>query len=73
MSRVDALDHFRTQRALAANSPQFEQVFSLLPLLIHTNLPELPAYIKNAPSGIAAFELSEYQANYLSELSLSHL
>lgn len=73
ISRVDALDHFRTQRALAANSPQFEQVFSLLPLLIHTNLPELPAYIKNAPSGIAAFELSEYQANYLSELSLSHL
>ncbi|ANF62278.1 adenylate cyclase [[Haemophilus] ducreyi] len=71
MQRVDALNDFRIERALAANNPQFQHVFSLLPLLLHTNCPELPAYVKNAPSGIAQFELSAYQQAYLANLMVS--
>ena len=66
--RVEALNNFRIERALAANNAQFRHVFSLLSLLIHTNCPEFPAYVKNAPSGIAGFELSEYQQNYVIDL-----
>ncbi|WP_244298025.1 class I adenylate cyclase [Actinobacillus vicugnae] len=69
--RVDALNDFRIKRALAANNPQFQYVFSLLPLLIHTNCPELPAYVKNAPSGIAQFQLSDFQQHYLNSLVLN--
>ncbi|WGE89567.1 class I adenylate cyclase [Actinobacillus arthritidis] len=70
ISRVDVLNDFRIKRALTANNSRFQHVFSLLPLLIHTNIPELPAYTKNVPSGIAHFALSEYQKQYLSGMSL---
>ncbi|WGE61988.1 class I adenylate cyclase [Actinobacillus equuli] len=69
--RIDALNDFRIKRALAANNPQFQYVFSLLPLLIHTNSPELPAYVKNAPSGIAQFQISDFQHRYLASFDLS--
>ncbi|WGE42449.1 class I adenylate cyclase [Actinobacillus equuli subsp. haemolyticus] len=69
--RIDALNDFRIKRALAANNPQFQYVFSLLPLLIHANCPELPAYVKNAPSGIAQFQLSDFQNRYLASVNLS--
>lgn len=69
--RVDALNDFRIKRALAANNQQFQYVFSLLPLLIHTNIPEFPAYVKNAPSGIAFFQLSDFHRRYLTSVELS--
>lgn len=67
--RIDALNQFRIKRALSANNPQFQHVFLLLPLLIHTNCPASPVYVPNAPEGIANFELSDYQARYLQTLN----
>lgn len=69
--RLDQLNHFRIEKALSANSVQFNTVFSLIPLLIHLNHPALPAYVSHAPCGIAHFEFSDFQRNYLSEKGIS--
>lgn len=66
--RVDELDNLRKARALHSSGEAFRQVFTLLPTLIHFNLPELPGYVPKAPSGIARFELSEEQAVLFQQL-----
>ncbi|WP_373819197.1 class I adenylate cyclase [Glaesserella sp.] len=68
-SRVDALESFRIQSALRNCSEPFQHVFSLLPLLVQCNHPLLPAYVKNTPCGIAYFELTSAQQQYLNTLS----
>ena len=57
IEKIDALDQHRIQRALASNNTHFKHVFYLLPLLLHYNLPELPAYVENAPYGLAKLRL----------------
>lgn len=69
--RVNCLDRLRIQRALAANEENFKQVFLLLPLLLHCNHPNLPTYIENAPHGIAQFNLSAFQRNFLHQHHLN--
>lgn len=63
--RIDELDAFRINNALSHSSEPFLHVFSLVPLLIHYNSPSLPAYVENAPQGIADFQLTPFQSEYL--------
>ncbi len=68
IAKVNALDQYRIRRALAANDAHFKHVFHLLPLLLHYNLPELPAYVENAPQGIAKFSFNHYQQRFFDTL-----
>lgn len=63
--RIDALEQFRTQQILKHSDEHFRLVFSLLPLLIHYNHPELPAYVENVPQGIANFQPNNSQKAFL--------
>ena len=67
--RVDQLDAYRIQRALNNSSAEFQYVFRLLPILLHYNYPSLPAYVPNAPQGIADFQLSSQQQEDISQFS----
>ncbi|MDE3971993.1 class I adenylate cyclase [Glaesserella parasuis] len=64
--RVDMLDQFRIHNTLRNHSEAFQSVFSLLPALLHYNIPSLPAYVENAPKGIFNFNLSATQKAHLS-------
>ncbi|MCU9999142.1 class I adenylate cyclase [[Pasteurella] aerogenes] len=75
-ARLDVayLDNLRFERTLSGSSAEFQQVFQLITLLLHINHPALPGYIEKAPQGIADFNLSPYQKNYLtSKLSTAEL
>ncbi|MCW9710446.1 class I adenylate cyclase [Avibacterium sp. 21-586] len=63
--QVEYLDKIRFKRALLGTSPEFKQVFQTISLLLHLNHKKLPGYIENAPAGIARFELSDYQQDFL--------
>ncbi|TYA32503.1 class I adenylate cyclase [Aggregatibacter actinomycetemcomitans] len=63
--RVDYLDKLRIQRALSDTPESFQQVFRLIPLLLHFNHPDLPGYIADAPCGIVHFAANKFQQNYL--------
>ncbi|EGY32473.1 adenylate cyclase, class I [Aggregatibacter actinomycetemcomitans serotype e str. SC1083] len=63
--RVDYLDRLRIQRALSDTPESFQQVFRLIPLLLHFNHPDLPGYIADAPCGIVHFVANKFQQNYL--------
>ncbi|AUI66448.1 MULTISPECIES: class I adenylate cyclase [Glaesserella] len=64
--RIDCLDQFRIHSALRNHSDDFQFVFSVLPALVHYNIPELPTYVENAPKGIFNFSLSSTQKAHLS-------
>ena len=66
--RVDYLDKLRIQRALSDTPESFQQVFKLIPLLLHFNHPDLPGYIPDAPTGIANFCPNKFQQEYLSHI-----
>ena len=66
--RVDYLDKLRIQRALSDTPESFQQVFKLIPLLLHFNHPNLPGYVPDAPTGIANFCLNTFQQEYLSHI-----
>lgn len=68
IERVEALNQYRIKRAFAANQPYYRHVFSLIPILLHLNEPELPGYVENAPSGISHFTPSHYQQRFMSAL-----
>ncbi|MBN6063017.1 class I adenylate cyclase [Aggregatibacter actinomycetemcomitans] len=62
---VDYLDRLRIRRALSDTPESFQQVFRLIPLLLHFNHPDLPGYIADAPCGIVHFVANKFQQNYL--------
>lgn len=66
--RIDELDNLRKARALHSSGEAFREVFTLLPALIHFNLPGLPGYVPKVPSGVARFELSTEQAVLFQQL-----
>ncbi|MGK3605057.1 hypothetical protein ACSLNU_22690, partial [Klebsiella variicola] len=43
--RLDAINQLRVDRALAAMGPAFQQVYSLLPTLLHYHHPLMPGYL----------------------------
>jgi adenylate cyclase len=54
--RLDAINQLRVDRALAAMGPAFQQVYSLLPTLLHYHHPLMPGYLDgNVPKGICLF------------------
>ncbi|MGU0043082.1 hypothetical protein ACVXHA_09445 [Escherichia coli] len=58
--------------ALAAMGPAFQQVYSLLPTLLHYHHPLMPGYLDGkCPKGICLYTPDETQRHYLNELELS--
>jgi adenylate cyclase class 1 len=56
--RLDAINQLRVDRALAAMGPAFQQVYSLLPTLLHYHHPLMPGYLDgNVPKGICLYPL----------------
>jgi adenylate cyclase class 1 len=52
--RLDAINQLRVDRALAAMGPAFQQVYSLLPTLLHYHHPLMPGYLDgNVPRAFA--------------------
>ncbi|GAL60081.1 adenylate cyclase, partial [Pseudescherichia vulneris NBRC 102420] len=71
--RLDAINQLRVDRALAAMGPAFQQVYSLLPTLLHYHHPLMPGYLEGSvPRGICLYTPDENQLHYLNELELSH-
>lgn len=69
--RLDAINQLRVDRALAAMGPAFQQVYSLLPTLLHYHHPLMPGYLDgNVPKGICLYTPDETQRHYLNELEL---
>ena len=69
--RLDAINQLRVDRALAAMGPAFQQVYSLLPTLLHYHHPLMPGYLDgNVPRGICLYTPDETQRHYLEELEL---
>lgn len=71
--RLDAINQLRLDRALAAMGPAFQQVYSLLPILLHYNHPLMPGYLEgNVPCGICLYTPDETQRHYLNGLELQY-
>jgi adenylate cyclase class 1 len=68
--RLDAINQLRVDRALAAMGPAFQQVYSLLPTLLHYHHPLMPGYLEgNVPHGISFYTPDENQQKWLRELT----
>lgn len=65
IKRVDFVDQLRIARALSGTPSHFQNVLELLPVLFHLNHPVLPGYVKDAPCGVANFEFSTAQLQFL--------
>ncbi|MDH2999792.1 hypothetical protein A1D23_06755 [Chelonobacter oris] len=65
---VAALDETRYQRALAGASEEFQHIFQLLGLLLHSNDPILPGFVSESPAGIIDFKPTTYQQHYLQNI-----
>lgn len=63
--QVEFVDQLRLERALSSTSVEFQRVLQLLTLLLHINHPLMGGYLPNAPHGIARFQLSKYQQEFL--------
>ncbi|MCO6554568.1 MAG: class I adenylate cyclase [Gilliamella sp.] len=57
---LEDLAKLKRERAIIGMSPEFQQVFLLLPALFHYHTPKLPGYMEgDIPSGIACYQLSD--------------
>ncbi|WP_409158663.1 class I adenylate cyclase [Pectobacterium sp. B2J-2] len=69
--RLDAINQLRVDRALGAMRPAFQQVYSLLPILLHHHHPLMPGYLEGkVPHGICTHTPDEKQQQYLDSLAL---
>ena len=67
--RLDAINQLRVDRAMAAMGPAFQQVYSLLPTLLHYHHPLMPGYLEgNIPHGISFYTPDEKTNTYLDDL-----
>ncbi|MDU4092660.1 MAG: class I adenylate cyclase [Pantoea sp.] len=67
--RLDAINQLRVDRALAAMGPAFQQVYGLLPTLLHHHHPLMPGYLEgNVPYGISFYTSDENQLHYLQDI-----
>ncbi|GBU11605.1 adenylate cyclase [Enterobacterales bacterium] len=67
--RLDAINQLRVDRALAAMGPAFQQVYSLLPVLLHHHHPLMPGYLDGkVPHGVCIFTPDDTQTTYLADL-----
>ncbi|MEC5343751.1 class I adenylate cyclase [Brenneria populi] len=69
--RLDAINQLRVDRALAAMKPAFQQVYSLVPILLHCHHPLMPGYVEGkVPHGICFHTPDEKQQRYLDKIEL---
>ncbi|KML64862.1 class I adenylate cyclase [Pectobacterium peruviense] len=69
--RLDAINQLRVDRALGAMKPAFQQVYSLLPILLHHHHPLMPGYLEGkVPHGICTHAPDEKQQQYLDGIAL---
>ncbi|NDL64410.1 class I adenylate cyclase [Acerihabitans arboris] len=67
--RLDAINQLRVDRALAAMGPAFQQVYSLLPTLLHYHHPMLPGYLEgNVPCGVCFYTSDDSQAAMIADI-----
>jgi adenylate cyclase class 1 len=70
--RLDKLNQQRIERALALMDVQSQQVFHLIPVLLHYNHPAIPAYYEQSvPSGIFDFHANDVQQQFIDQLELT--
>ena len=68
--RLDAINQLRVDRALAAMGPAFQQVYSLLPTLLHYHHPLMPGYLEGSvPHGVCLYTPDENQFQLLQNLA----
>ncbi|KLV06075.1 MULTISPECIES: class I adenylate cyclase [Photobacterium] len=71
-SRLEQLNKIRLERACGAMTAQSEQVFNLLPVLLHYNHPAVPGYLdQTVPVGIASFTASPMQQQLIDDCALA--
>ncbi|WAT00460.1 class I adenylate cyclase [Rouxiella chamberiensis] len=67
--RLDAINQLRVDRAVVAQGPAFQQVYSLLPVLLHHHYPQMPGYLEGkVPHGVCIFTPDESQQAWLDDL-----
>lgn len=67
--RLDAINQLRVDRALAAMGPAFQQVYGLLPTLLHHHHPLMPGYLEgNVPFGVSFYTSDGNQQRYLNDI-----
>lgn len=67
--RLDAINQLRVDRAVVAQGPAFQQVYSLLPVLLHHHHPLMPGYLEGkVPHGVCIFTPDESQQTWLNDL-----
>ncbi len=72
INRIDSLNQQRITRALAAMDLQSQQVFHLIPTLLHYNHPAIPGYYAQpVPYGVYGFEENDTQQQLLKPFFLS--
>jgi adenylate cyclase class 1 len=72
IQRLDNLNQQRIVRALALMNVQGQQVFNLIPTLLHFNHPMMPGYYdQQVPFGIHSFTLNEFQKQFVSDTELT--
>ena len=71
-SRLDALHILRNERAHAAMTATSQQVYHLLPVLLHYNHPAIPGYLdQEVQHGVVSFSLSEQQQQFVDDCGLA--
>ncbi len=69
--RLDAINQLRVDRALEAMKPAFQQVYRLLPVLLHHHHPLMPGYLEGkVPHGVCTFTPDESQQRYIDSIEL---
>ncbi len=69
--RLDAINQLRVDRALEAMKPAFQQVYRLLPVLLHHHHPLMPGYLEGkVPHGVCTFTPDENQQRYIDSIEL---
>ena len=69
IQRLDTLNSLRIERALSLMDKTSQQIFQLIPTLLHFNHPQLPGFCdKTAPCGIVQFQLSDVQHQLMLDL-----
>ncbi|MGL4477157.1 MAG: class I adenylate cyclase, partial [Aeromonas veronii] len=69
VARYDDITRLKTQRALGLMSRYGQQVFQLLPVMLHFNHPLLPGYVSgDVPHGIWSFSATAEQQAFIDDL-----
>lgn len=64
--RLDTINRLRVNRALAIMGPDYQRVYSLLPILLHFHHPMLPGYLDSSvPHGISFYIPDRNQRTWL--------